>query len=71
MLQDLELLVEDLAALGERHVEGGVLVLAPAHGRLYDEPALADQVEGASSRASSSGCLSGAMIAPATSRSCW
>ena len=33
------------AALVERHAEGVVLLLVPAHRRLDDEPALAEQVE--------------------------
>ena len=41
----LQLLVEDRAALVERHAERLVLLLVPAHGRLHDEAALAQQVE--------------------------
>ena len=41
----LELLVEDRAALVERHAERLVLLLVPAHGRLHDQAALAQQVE--------------------------
>ena len=41
----LELLVEDGAAPVERHAERLVLLLVPAHGRLDDEPPLAQQVE--------------------------
>ena len=41
----LELLVEDGAATVERHAECLVLLLVPTHGRLDDQPPLAEQVE--------------------------
>ena len=41
----LQLLVEDRAALVERHAERLVLLLVPAHRRLHDEAPLAQQVE--------------------------
>ena len=40
-----QLLVEDGAALVERHAERLVLVLVPRHGRLHDEAPLGQQVE--------------------------
>ena len=45
-LEDLELLVEDLAAAVELHAEGLVLLALPAHARQVDQPAFGDQVDG-------------------------
>src|SRR5690242_8058181 len=42
---DLELLVQDLAALAERDAERVVLVPVPAHGGLHDEPPAAQPVQ--------------------------
>ena len=43
--KDVQLLVEDLAALAERHSEGAVLAPTPADGGQHDEPTLGQQVE--------------------------
>ena len=43
---DRELLIEDPAALAERHPHGGVLRLEPRHRRLHDQTPLAQQIEG-------------------------
>ena len=68
--EHLELLVEDPAALAERDAERGVLVPRTSDRRAAPRAARAESRSSVpSSLASSSGCRSGAMIAPATSRS--